>query len=377
MTTAITLNAVLLVALALGGCAGESTRVSGSSADGGSGPGVDGSNGAGRAGSGSMSCPDEDAVRFERGMLHVPSFMLLMDVSAGLDAPMLGGTTIWGETCAGLEILIPGLPDGLHLGLTTFPDLSYALNPPGCDEGFERLYLGPLDETWRKNFDGLFGPPDGPQVLPGGPRSPGAPLAYSQSRLLNAVPGVTNSIIVVLGGLPTHDDACEPVEEQVANGPLTALLRTGQSRGVRTHVVGTYGSEEARPFFSELARAGGSALELCSDEGPFYCHVDLSGAEDYRNSLAAALRGLIKQDLALAGCVFPVPESNREPNELTLVKRDAEGDTVLLQDDPLTCNVGWHYVNDGKSLELCPSSCLSYLDDPTAQIVVPCPFADR
>lgn len=309
-------------------------------------------------------------------MLHIPKFMLMMDASADLYAVAPGGSTIWEATWGALEILIPGLPDGLELGLMTFPDLSYIMTPPGCDSGFERLYLGPLDETWRQSFGGLSGP-DGPHVLPGGPRSPGAPLAYAQSRLLNAVPGSTNSIIVVLGGLPTHDDACELVGEQVPNGPLTFLLRTGQARGVRTHVVGAYGSEGARTFLSELARAGGTAEEGCSDEGPSYCHVDLSSAGDYRNSLAAALRSRFKQDLALAGCVFPVPESDREPDDLTIAISDAGGDTVLSQDDPLTCNVGWHYVNDGKSFELCPASCLGYLNDPTAQVVVPCPFADR
>src|SRR5690606_31364657 len=92
--------------------------------------------------------------------------------------------------------------------------------------------------------------------------------------------------------------------------------------------VGT--GEDARPWLSRAAIAGGTASESCEEEGPDYCHFDLSDEDDFEEGLGSALDRILG---GIAPCAFSIPEpdqSSVDPALVNVVLHTGEGDAEII-----------------------------------------------
>ena len=99
-------------------------------------------------------------------------------------------------------------------------------------------------------------------------------------------------------GSGTQQDPADPT-------PLIPEAASALARGMKTFVIGSPGSEDARRSLSQMAEAGGTATEGCSHTGsPFYCHFDMTEEADFAVALRDALASI--SGLALS-CAYDIP----------------------------------------------------------------------
>jgi hypothetical protein len=131
------------------------------------------------------------------------------------------------------------------------------------------------------------------------------------------------------------------------------------SRGVRTFVIGSPGSDGARENLSRMAEAGGTATPGCSHDGPTYCHFDMTQTQDFATALADALGQIA--GLALS-CSYDIPSppngGQLDPAKVNVLFRPAGGqEEVVAQSPSQSCSEGWQFSQDGSQVLLCGSTC--------------------
>jgi hypothetical protein len=173
---------------------------------------------------------------------------------------------------------------------------------------------------------------------------------------------LTPLVVLVTDRHPTFEVGCygtglasDPVDPE----PIIAEITNAGQAGIRTLVVGAPGSADARSWLSRAARAGGWTDPACSDEGPVFCHIDMTEDTDlalalFRWFAVPCLAPLCSWGLAVA------PEGTvLDPEGPSLLYRNDTGTYLLRQsDDPsASCSRGWHYVAEGAEVEVCPETC--------------------
>jgi hypothetical protein len=179
-------------------------------------------------------------------------------------------------------------------------------------------------------------------------------------------------------GIPTFTRECggNGRDRVDASGLIQDVgARFGQS-DIRTFVIGSPGSEEARDELSEMARAGGTNRPDCAPAGAEYCHFDMTTAPDFTSALNSALGEIADATLA---CDYSVPTP---PGRFSL---DLEQVSVVLESNGSTlrefapaatgvCDSGWQYSGDKKTIHLCQSTCdeleSALRDDPSIAVRV-------
>jgi hypothetical protein len=164
--------------------------------------------------------------------------------------------------------------------------------------------------------------------------------------------------------LPSNRDPAYLSDTQAAIG--AAFLNNIPPVG--TFVVGLPGSEplfggaDAHPWLSGAARSGGTNPIGCSDEGPDYCHFDLSDPEgDFAASLDATLARIVG---AVVPCQYspPIPPAGQQldPERMGVRYIDGSGAEFAV---PLVAgefciggSQGWIWTSSG-AIELCASTC--------------------
>src|SRR5262249_6050600 len=98
-------------------------------------------------------------------------------------------------------------------------------------------------------------------------------------------------VLLITDGVPTRTLTCEGDGMMaVDSGPLITAAETAfKTQGISTFVIGSPGSEDARHDLSRIASVGGTAAAGCSDDGPNYCHLDMTTAPDFATALADGL----------------------------------------------------------------------------------------
>ena len=97
-------------------------------------------------------------------------------------------------------------------------------------------------------------------------------------------------VVLVTDGSPTFSLGCVgDGRTSVDTAPLIQAAAEATTRGVKTFVIGSPGSEEARSSLSAMATQGGTAPPGCSDTGPTYCHFDIDNGAGL---VSSAQRGL-------------------------------------------------------------------------------------
>jgi hypothetical protein len=208
------------------------------------------------------------------GSATTPLAIQFLVDSSGSNNEREGSTTHWEVTQAILTETFAGLDPATITSLIFFPNPNFR---PGSGECIERNAAVPFaatdDAQVQKLGNALL------QREPEGMTPTHDAFRFAVESLLGA--GFTGDryVALVTDGVPTVSLECMGTQtaDPVDPAPVIAdIENTLAQHGIRTIVVGTPGSEDARATLSRMAVAGGSAPANCDIDGPNFCHIDLT-----------------------------------------------------------------------------------------------------
>jgi hypothetical protein len=378
------------ITIGTGGDAGESTGAGGRGGTGivvvepGGQAGTDGSETAGAAGVPTLDPSDACALSTDT-VEAVPSVLqLVIDTSGSMNWPpgwaptpeddsKPPGATKWEITRDALRSAVSSLADDVALGATFFPDTTDQDPDALCLRNDVALPIGPLGPASSKQRAAWSTALDA--VVPYGATPTEGAYLFGLQQLDGTKLSGNKFLLLVTDGTPTCTLACECTENNlpVDSRPLIDDARSALDNGVRTFVIGSPGSEDTRDVLSALAREGGTAQANCSDDGPVYCHLDLTSEPDLASGLAQALDQVAA---SLRSCEYPIPAppDNRtlDPNRVNVLYTPSHGKTETIGRDPSAsdCNQGWQYSPDGKDIILCGDACAAARSDVGAKVEI-------
>jgi hypothetical protein len=291
---------------------------------------------------------------------------LIVDTSGSMDQDAPGATqgSKWQATRRALLSAVEEMPGRTAVGVIFYPDVSDDVDATGpsnnCFDRQADVAIGPLDtqnSAQRRQIQTAF-----QAQSPNG----GTPThdAYDFGvRTLEATtaPGARFAVVIT-DGTPTYSLGCVGtglISDPVDPTPLVGAAQQFFKDGVRTFVIGSPGSEDARESLSRMAEAGGTASPGCSHRGPNYCHFDMTRAPDF----AVALSGALGQIAGLAlSCNYDIPTPPNggmlDAAKVNVLYRPLGGDQELIRKNTAaTCSEGWEYSEDQKQVLLCGSTC--------------------
>ncbi|MFO0661302.1 MAG: vWA domain-containing protein [Polyangiaceae bacterium] len=246
------------------------------------------------------------------------------------------------------------LPTGTGAALFHYPTGtgSFQGNPTGCVPQTPDVPLAPLSSNQSQISTKLS------QIVPAG----GTPTHDAVTAAINLLEQTTapgnRFLVLATDGQATFCAGCDlfcSSDEQVAdNEVLIQEVQAAAASGIRTFVLGAPGSEAYRNILSRMATAGGTAAAGCSDNGPVYCHSDMTTAPDFGSALSAALAAIGTEALS---CTYDIPPQDGSFNPgLVNVQLDLNGNETTIPQDPSNQN-GWNYSEDGKQIILHGTAC--------------------
>ena len=330
---------------------------------------------------------------------EVPPSLLefVVDTSGSmLDIPQGSSQSKWQVTQAALANAIANyLPASTAVGLLFYPGESTVPNhndtavPPvvlpisSCVNTAAMVPVAPLGAAGSAQRAALAAALASAYVAGGTPTDDAYQYAYRYGLLpaLSRYPGFDPSIVLITDGQPTIAAGCagtgetaRPVDwHPIVNDIATAYSGTPITR---TFIVGSPGSEsqsatgaDGRPWLSQAARSGGTAITPdCTDNGPNYCHFDLTQSLDLATDLAIALKDIAS---AAVPCSFrlapPVTNQPIDPGKLNVIyEEDVISGTptqswLIGQTSDSTCGSGaldgWYFSAATGTVVLCPHTC--------------------
>jgi hypothetical protein len=297
----------------------------------------------------------------EAGTELAPSIVeLLVDTSLSMDERAPGSNrSKWVETRRVMLEAIDLMPGTTSLGVVFYPDVE--VGAPICfdsDADVDVSALGGASSNQRQTIRSAF-----ERENPRGSTPTHDAYRYALDQLA-AVDAVGQRFLVLItDGTPTYALNCEGSGNQsdpADPAPLIPEAASALGRGMKTFVIGSPGSEGARRSLSQMAQAGGTGNDGCSNDGqPRYCHFDMTEEEDFSVALRDALASIA--GIALS-CAYDIPEPpNGETLDLTKVNvlfRPPGGERELIaQNPPGACSDGWQYSDDQRQVLLCGPTC--------------------
>jgi hypothetical protein len=177
-------------------------------------------------------------------------------------------------------------------------------------------------------------------------------------------------LVLITDGQPTFLSGCRGtgnVTEPQDPTPILDDVKAAMAMGIRTFVIGSPGSEQvgvptysdARQWLSMAATFGGTALPGCSDNGPNFCHFDMTKTTDFSTALRDVLSQIVGTVLS---CSYSLPKPTNggtlDKTKVNVVYTPNGGTSQVIQQSPTdTCTTGWHYSPDGSHVDLCPDTC--------------------
>lgn len=329
---------------------------------GGAGGGVPGGAGAPPVGEGDACVADSATADARPAVVQ-----MVVDISGSMDRTpggdsSQGSDSKWDITREALIDSVVGLSDTTAIGVNFYPNVRRG---DGCirnQVGVPLAELGGAPSTQRTRFESAVN-----SAEPRGGTPTHAAFRFGVETLAARSLDGERFILLITDGVPTYTLTCGGNgEDKVDSGPLIA--EAGQvlsTQGVKTFVIGSPGSENARDDLSRIASAGGTARASCSDAGPEYCHFDMTTEQDLGAALRKALTEIAGQ---IASCEYdiPAPPSGQvlDPARVNLVYTSAAGAVETILRDPSSgCTEGWQYSADGRSIVLCGPTCDRVKDD--------------
>jgi len=286
---------------------------------------------------------------------------VMMGMGMGMMAPP-GAVTKWVSTRDALIQAFTDMAEGTGAGLIYYPNVPDR-GGAMCINRQVAVPLGLVDMTQRQRI--LM------SLQTRGAPSGHTPTHDAYQFALQTVEASTlqgsKYVVLVTDGSPTYLLGC--VGDGTASvdaAPIVAEAATALAQGIKTFVIGSPGSEDARASLSQMATQGGTALAGCSDAGPNYCHFDMTTAPDLSAALNAAFQAITGQVVSCAYTI-PLPSGN---NEIDITKvnvnftNGAGASTPIPRDPSMTdCTTGWQFSPGNKQILLCPDACAQVRND--------------
>jgi hypothetical protein len=346
-----------------GGANGESGG-SGAASSGGSGPNLNVSGGSGGGTGGPVSRDDACVSDMATADAAPAVVQLVVDTSQSMSQNPPGeDNSKWNITREALIDGIDALPNSTALGLTFYPNTSNTGDM--CLDNEVAVPVALLDQGQRTDIEQEL---NGMNVG-GGTPTHGALRFGGQTIGAADLPG-NKFIVLITDGVPSRTIDCEGT----ANNPVDSQPIIDEAAGlldddIRTFVIGSPGSEDARSDLSEIAEAGGTDTGGCDHDGPNYCHFDMTTADNLGDALRDAL-GAIAGEILDCQYAIPTPPSGMviDRNAVNVVYTPGSGDPETLSPDTTVgdCTDGWEY--DGDNIVLCGPTCDRVQNDPTGSV---------
>lgn len=311
---------------------------------------------------------------------------LVVDVSLSMDekTPATGGRTKWEVTREALGGVIADLPPSTAVGMLYYPnrntqgsqtprDVSACVN---VEKMLDVALLGPADSPARMAIAESLR-----ETRPAGSTPTHDAYHYALVNGLERaqLPGNRFMVLITDGaptlalqclgrGFPQNPSPTDPIIEEVA---------AARERGIRTFIIGSPGTEvsvnggDARPWMSRAAEVGGTAGDDCSHDGPNYCHIDLTQADDFGAALSEALAQVAGQ---VVSCRYTLPEpppgQELDLDKINVIFTPGGGGPELIgRASASDCTEGY-YVDENQEVVLCSASCDRVQADATASLEV-------
>lgn len=320
----------------------------------------DGDDGAGpNAGGGFDS--DDACVGQEAGTELAPTIVeLLVDTSLSMDEDAPGSNrSKWVETRRVVVDAIDLMPSTTSVGVVFYPDVE--VGAPICFDSEADVDVAPLGsstsdqrEQIREAFE---------RESPRGSTPTHDAYRYALEQLAGVTGVGQRFLVLITDGTPTYALNCEGSGNQqdpADPAPLIPEAASALGRGMKTFVIGSPGSEEARESLSQMAQAGGTGSEGCSHDGrPRYCHFDMTEEEDFAVALRDALASI--SGIALS-CTYDIPDppsgGTLDLSKVNVLFTPPGADQELIpQSAPGSCTDGWQYSADQTQVLLCGQTC--------------------
>jgi hypothetical protein len=312
----------------------------------------------------------------------------MIDVSGSMTkvTAATGTQSKWTVTQNAIHAAIDALPSSLAVGLTFFPNMKlnalYTARPSSaCVNVADDVAIAPLSDTQRalltSTVDRIRANPDGAT-----PTNDAYSVALANLRASTA-PG-QKYLVVITDGQPTQSLGCigsgmtctpEPTQPVI-----DAIAAARKNDSVKTFVVGSPGSEkndctnaDVRDWLSAAARAGDTDTVGCSDQGPSYCHYDISLAANFGTALAGALSSISKSVIS-CDYLVPPPNANQtiDTGLINMIYNDGAGAySLVLEGSEATCEKGWQFADATQSkIHVCDTTCKILQSNPQATITL-------
>jgi Mg-chelatase subunit ChlD len=311
-----------------------------------------------------------------------PVVQLVVDTSGSMDWPpgwapsspddsKPPGATKWEITREGLRAAVAELPPQVALGASFYPSVEQegdtCLNN---EEAVPIALLGDDASEARQAWDDAVA-----AIVPVGATPTHGAYLFGIEQLANTKLTGERVILLITDGTPTCTLSCECTEDNVAvdSQPLIDEATQAFENGVRTFVIGSPGSEETRDVLSQLASVGGTARENCSNDGPVYCHFDMTTEPDFAKALAKALSEIGE---SIRSCEYPIPAPpagkalDPELVNVLYTPLGGEAETIARDASAADCREGWQYSADGKNIVLCGDACERVRSEPNSTVEV-------
>lgn len=208
-----------------------------------------------------------------------------------------------------------------------------------------------------------------------------------------AYDGYLPYMVLITDGQPTILKGCKGTGETahpVDWTPIVEHIRQAaeSESAIKTFVIGTPGSdaqsttgEDGRPWLSMAARAGQTQRsDDCTNDGPNYCHYDLSDSLDLATDLTAGLREITRQIPCRFNMPSAPPNCVLDPANLNVIYEQNYGSgtaekTWIIGQSEASCGAGatsdgWYVDPISNQIVLCPVTCQSVQADQDARLEI-------
>jgi hypothetical protein len=297
----------------------------------------------------------------EAGTELAPALLeLLVDTSLSMDQAAPGSNrSKWVETRRVLLEGIDLMPSTTSLGVVFYPDVE--ANAPTCFDGQADVPVELLGEGGSQQRNQLRRAFQAENPRGSTPTHDAYRYALGE---LGAVANLGQRFLVLItDGTPTYALGCQgsgTPQDPADPAPLVPEAASALGRGIKTFVIGSPGSEDARPSLSQMAEAGGTATPGCSHGGqPRYCHFDMTEETDFAVGLRDALASISGLALSCSYDIPPPPNGGvLDPSKVNVIFTPPGGEQELIgQSAPGTCADGWQYSANQSQVLLCGQTC--------------------
>jgi hypothetical protein len=361
---------------------------------------VDGGNGTGKPGSGTNQQPGlsgvgaagpgdvdgdgiDDSVQITpesacaqgtTGAAAIPAVVqLVVDTSLSMNwapgsdqEPRRGQQSKWDITRAALKDAVEQLPSSVALGMSFYPNRADGMPCIDNEIAVPIELLGDAGSAHRTAFNRAID-----RQEPNGATPTHAAFMFGSETVAASTIEGRKFVLLITDGVPTRRLDCSGNgRTAVESEPLITAAGEAFGNGVSTFVIGSPGSEDARNALSQIASEGGTATAGCSNDGPNYCHLDMTTAADFGAALAEGLAAVAGR---IAACEYAVPEApdgktlNFGKVNIIYTKGDGTKQT-LAHDGTDMCTSGWVYRENNTKVLLCGAECEAVKADPGAKI---------